>query len=78
MMEKKGKGSNHLIFMGGGGGYEIYRKKNPGPNFPEKKISRTGKVLLHALYYLQIKIQDRVADEKNIQARKHLPVPPPQ
>ena len=52
--EKLGSlGSDHLIFMGGGGGSKMFRKKNPGPNFPEK-ISRTGKVLLITLYHLQI------------------------
>ena len=44
-----------------GGAIKIFRKKNPGPNFPEK------------LFRAQIKRHDRVADENNLQARKHLP-----
>ena len=60
----------------GGGGRKIFFLKNPGPNFPDK-ISSSGKVLLYALHYLQAKRQDRIADEKNIQARKHLPARPP-
>ena len=63
-------GSDHLIFIGGGWGQQGFcEKKIPGPNFPEK-IFRTGKVLIYALSNLQIKRQ-----EKNIQARKHLPLP---
>ena len=42
----EGLGSDHLIFMEGGGGgggrgkEDFLRKKIPGPNFPEKQVTR--------------------------------------
>ena len=58
------------------GGWKIFREKKIQDPIFQKKISRIRKVLLYALYNLRIKRQDRVADEKNILAKKHLPAPP--
>ena len=52
-----------FIFYGEGG-KKKNRKENRGLIFPEQ-ISRAEKIHLYVLYYMQIKRQDRVADEKN-------------
>ena len=62
-------GSDHLIFMGGG------RFSEKGPAFSVTHIQDTVNSIVRFVVYMQIKRHTRVADEKNILARIHLPRP---
>ena len=52
------------------------RNENRGLIFPEQ-ISRAEKIHSYVLYYMQIKRQDRVADEKNPDTKNVFLSPPP-
>ena len=67
-------GATILFLWVGGGKEEDFPQKHSGPNFSRKKYiqDRVNSIVLCFIFYLQIKRQNRVADEKKIRSENIL------